>query len=198
MATVLALSPPPAMPQKRFSVAEYHRLIADGYFACDERYELVRGYIIERPPINPPHATVVRKLMVQLLRLVGLTAVVRIQLSITLPDGEPIPDFVLAAGTDDDYAARHPGPDDCHLVIEVSDSSVAFDTGAKLATYAQAKVSVYWVVNIPDRRVEVYTQPRGGKSPTYRTRTDYAPGQDVSVVVAGKTLGSLPVSELLP
>lgn len=198
MATVLAPPPPPAMPQRRFTVDEYHRLIDIGLLTDADRCELINGYIIERPPINPPHATVVRKLMVQLLKLVGFDVVLRVQLSITLPDGEPVPDFVLAAGTDDDYTARHPRPIDCHLVVEVSDSSLGFDTGEKLAAYAAAKVSVYWVVNIPGRRVEVYTNPRGGKAPTYRTRTDYAPGQDVPVVVAGKTLGSLPVSELLP
>ena len=53
-------------------------------------------------------------------------------------------------------------------------------------------------MNIPDRRVEVYTQPRGGRSPTYRTRADFAPGQSVPVVLAGQTVGSIPVSELFP
>ena len=52
--------------------------------------------------------------------------------------------------------------------------------------------------DIPERRVEVYTQPRGGKNPTYRTRTEYTPEQSVPVVVGGKSLGSIKVSELLP
>lgn len=198
MATALAPKPPPGMPQRRFTVDEYHRLIDIGLVTDADRCELLNGFILKRPPINPPHATLVRRLMVRLLNVVGLAAVLRVQLSITLPDGEPVPDFVLAAGTDDDYVARHPYPADCHMVVEVADSTLAFDTGEKLVAYAASKVAVYWVVNIPDRRVEVYTLPRGGKNPTYRTRTDYAPGQTVPVVVAGQTVGSIPVSELLP
>ena len=70
---------------------------------------------------------------------------------------------------------------------------------SRLNSYAaENKLPVYWLVNIPNRQVEVYTLPRGGKSPTYRGRAVYGPGQDVPVVLAGQTFGSIPVSELLP
>ena len=96
------------------------------------------------------------------------------------------------------HDARHPGPKDLVLVVEVSDSSLGFDRGTKMAVYAAAKIVQYWIVNVNDRRVEVYTQPKGGKNPSYKLRTDYGPGDAVPVVVAGKQVGAVAVKELLP
>ena len=58
--------------------------------------------------------------------------------------------------------------------------------------------SQYWIVNVEDRRVEVYAEPRGGKNPAYRKQTNYGPEDVLPVVVAGKELGRIPVKELLP
>jgi hypothetical protein len=80
----------------------------------------------------------------------------------------------------------------------VADSTLHRDQTTKLELYAGAKVAVYWIVNLVDRRVEVYTQPRGGKSPTYKTRTDYGPDDAVPVVIAGKRVGTIAVKDLLP
>jgi hypothetical protein len=59
-------------------------------------------------------------------------------------------------------------------------------------------VPEYWIVNLVDGIVEVYTKPRGGRNPTYRTRTDYAAGESVPVVLGGKQVGTIPVSEIIP
>ena len=147
--------------------------------------------------LNPPHNYAVTALMQHLLAL-GARAIVRVQQPITTSDSEPEPDVVLAAGTNADYKARNPGPSDALLVVEVGDSSVREDQTTKLELYAGAKVAVYWIVNLKDRRVEVYTQPRGGKSPTYKTRTDYGPDGAVPVVIAGKQVGTIAVKDLLP
>ncbi len=72
------------------------------------------------------------------------------------------------------------------------------DRTTKLELYAGAKIAVYWIVNLVDRRVEVYTQPRGGKNPTYKQQTNYGPDDEVPVVVGGKQIGRIPVKELLP
>jgi Uma2 family endonuclease len=123
---------------------------------------------------------------------------VQIQDSITLADSEPEPDFSAATGPEDKYDARHPGPKDLVLVVEVSHTTAGFDRGTKLALYAANKITQYWVIDVENRRVEVYTDPRGGKNPGYRTRAEYAPGADVPVVAAGRTLGTVPAAELLP
>jgi hypothetical protein len=197
-ATLTPAPPPGGPPQRRFTVAEYHKLMEIGLIRADDRCELVRGLIVEKPRTNPPHATAVTRLTRRFLALAGDAMTVRVQLPITLSDSEPEPDVVLAAGTDDDYTDAHPGPRDVRLLIEVSDASLADDQGTKLALYAAAKLPAYWVVNIPGRRVEVYTQPRGGKNPGYKQQTNYGPGDEVPVVVGGTELGRIPVDELLP
>ena len=185
-------------PLRRFSVEEYHRIGEAGIFGTREKCELIRGLIVEKPVINPPHATVVAKLTRRLIRLLGDDRVVRSQSPITLSDSEPEPDIVVAAGTEDAFAARHPRPKEIFLVVEVSDSSLGYDQTTKLALYAAAKVPVYWIINIPARRLEVYTQPRGGKKPSYRHQTNYGPGEIVPIVVGGVEVGGLGVGECFP
>lgn len=185
-------------PIRPFTVDEYHRMIGAGIFDTGPRCELIHGIVLEKRMPNPPHATVVSKLMRRLLAIAGERRAVRVQQPITLTESEPEPDLAVAEGTDDDYATTHPTPKELALVIEVSDSSLREDQTTKAALYAGAKIAVYWIVNLVDRRVEVYTQPRGGKNPGYKQQTDYGPGDEVPVVVGGKELGRIPVKELLP
>ena len=199
-----ATLPPPQVPvrvtqrQRRFSVAEYHKLGELGILTPADRCELIHGFIVEKAMVNPPHATAVRRLRRLLEAIFTETWLVDSQSPITLADSEPEPDAFVARGTSRDFENAHPTPSDLAIVAEVSDSSLEDDRTVKLALYAAAKLPQYWIVNIPERRVEVYTQPRGGRNPTYRTRTDYGTDAAVPVVLAGKTLGTIPVAELLP
>lgn len=183
----------------RLTLDQYHDMGRLGILSERDRCVLIRGELVEKPVINPPHASTLRKLAKLLRSILGPDAVITQQDPISLPpDSEPEPDLVVAAGVEDDYDHRHPGPKDILLVVEVADSSLAEDRAGQLALYASHKLAVYWIVNVRDLRVEVYTDPKGGKSPTYRTRTDYGPDDAVPVVLAGKSLGSIPVRELLP
>ena len=199
MATA-TLMPPPLTPQrlKKFTVAEYERLHASGFLSPEDRCELIRGFLVEKPPMNPPHATALSQLHMRLLGLLGLTACVRAQMPVRLADSMPLPDLVWADGAFPDYAATHPTPKQVRLLVEVSESTLAEDRGTKLELYAENKIAEYWIVNLIDGLVEVYTQPRGGKKPTYRARTDYTAGQCVPVVLGGKQMGTIPVSEIIP
>jgi hypothetical protein len=191
---------PPAVPPWpvcRFTVDEYHKMIETGVLNENHRAELIHGWIVPKMTINPPHNYAVTALMEQLLAL-GATATVRIQQPITTTDSEPEPDVVLAAGSKADYKTRNPKPSECIVVVEVPDATLHEDPTTKLALYAGAKVAVYWIVNLVDRRVEVYTQPRGGKNPTYKQHTDYGPDDVVPVVIAGKRVGTIAVKDLLP
>jgi hypothetical protein len=179
-------------------VEEYHQMLSCGILRDREPYELIHGWIVAKMGINPPHASAVTALMAHLVRLAAASGTVRIQQPITTADSEPEPDVVLAVGTNADYKARHPKPSECILVAEVADSSLQEDQTTKLELYAGAKVAVYWIVNLVDRRVEVYTEPRGGKNPTYKQRKDYGPDDEVPVIVGGKQLGRIAVKELLP
>ena len=92
------------------------------------------------------------------------------------------------------YANHHPGPADVGLLIEVSDASLARDQGEKKINYARAGIPVYWIANLVDRQIEVYTGPSAAG---YTVRDDYRAGQVVPVVIGGVTLGSVAVDEVL-
>ncbi len=196
--TVHATADAPPRSVHRFSVDEYHRLIETGVLSENGRVELIHGWIVNKMGINPPHNAAVNVLMKRFLAITGPDGVVRIQQPVTTSDSEPEPDVVLATGTDANYTKRNPKPSECIIVVEVAESTLREDQTTKLELYAGAKVGVYWIVNLVDRRVEVYTQPRGGKSPTYKQRIDYGAGDAVPVVIAGKTVGTIAVKELLP
>lgn len=191
---------PSPLPVKRFSLDEYHRLIEIGMLTEDDPYELLHGWIVEKMPNRPPHASAAHRLARRLDRLLGDAVVVRTQMPITLPGSgsEPEPDVVVASGTESDYDDVHPHPKDVLLVAEVAHTSVARDTGLKLTMYADARLPEYWIVNLPESRVEVHTGPRRGKNPMYRQRRDYGIEDAVPVSFGGKVAGSIPVGDILP
>ncbi|MFO0806809.1 MAG: Uma2 family endonuclease [Gemmataceae bacterium] len=185
-------------PLHPISVEQYHRMQENGAIQKQDRCELIRGFLVEKPKIKPPHASAIRLLTKELLKLFGVEAVVRFQLPITLSDSEPEPDAVLAKGIDEDYFDRHPGAEDALFVIEVSDSSLDFDRTVKLPLYAEAGIPQYWIINVADKSIEAYAHPRGGKNPGYRKPAIYMHNQSVPVIVAGKKLGTIPVAKILP
>jgi Uma2 family endonuclease len=188
---------PPPRPPKRFSVADYHRMMELGLITKSDRCELIRGLIVEKPRVNPPHAAAVRRITRLLSAVLTERTVLQIQLPITLSDSEPEPDAAVLRGDEADYDHRHPGPRDVLLVVEVSDSSLDDDSTTKLSLYAGEKLTEYWIVNVVDRVVQVYTNPRGGRTPTYRTRTDYAGGESVPVSFGKVMAGTIPAEDLL-
>lgn len=186
-------------PVARFTVDQYHRMIDAGVFVGVPRCELIRGYVLEKSVPGPPHSKTTSRLYRRLSALFPEAGwFVGSQDSITLTGSEPEPDFFAAVGPDDRYDDRHPGPKDLVLVVEVSDSSLGFDRGTKLAVYAASKIVQYWIIDVNARRVEVYTNPRGGKNPGYKTVAEYGPGEVVPVVVGGADLGAVAVADLLP
>ncbi|MBP3957448.1 Uma2 family endonuclease [Gemmata sp. G18] len=183
----------------RVTVAEYHQMIEDGAFGDGDRIELLEGYLVQKMSHNTPHSVAVQKLIKRLVRLAPPGWEPRSQLPITLSDSEPEPDGLLAKGDETTFAAHHPLPAEIGIVIEVADSSLHTDRNDKGRIYARAGIPVYWIVNVADRQVEVYTNPdTTANPPAYRTRTDHRPGDPVPVVLDGTTTSAIPVNELLP
>ena len=147
----------------RVTVDEYHRMGEAGVFPHDARIELIEGELVETlVSMNPPHAVIVEVLNKKLTFAVADRALVRCQLPITLGDAsEPEPDFALVRGPRLPYKERHPGPDDIMCVIEVADSSRAFDLRTKAPLYAEFEVPETWVVDLVERRVHVLRVPHG-------------------------------------
>ena len=83
-------------------------------------------------------------------------------------------------------------------MIEVADSTLDRDRILKGSLYARSRIAVYWIVNLTDSVVEVYTRPRAGRSPAYRLRQDYTADDSVPLLISGTEVARIPVSELLP
>ena len=143
----------------RFTREEYYRMGEAGLFA-DERVELLDGEIITMSPQNPPHAGVISRLASALMRLLGTTVSLRVQLPIVLNDwSEPEPDIALCQPEPDDYEREHPRADQVLLVIEVAGASLSYDRSRKAAAYAGSDIPQCWLVNLADRRIEVLSDP---------------------------------------
>jgi Uma2 family endonuclease len=190
--------PPPGLPLYNFSVEQYHQMIDAGVFDAGGRVELLEGWIVAKMTKNPPHGAAITRLNRLLTRLLPDEWVVRIQDSLSIGASEPEPDVTVVRGPLDRYDAHHPQPRDTALVVEVADSSLDQDRGYKLRMCARARLVLYWIVNLQDSQIEVYTEPRRGRTPHYRRRQDYNPTDDVPLVLAGHDFGTIPVRELLP
>lgn len=182
----------------RLSVDQYHAMIKAGILTPDDSVELLEGLLVVKMPKNPAHVLVKRLLRRALETLVGKDFFVDQEDPVTVKDSEPEPDICVFRGEPRDYRDRHPGPGDTALVAEVADTSLRRDRGRKKHIYAKASMPVYWIVNLVDQRIEVYTDPTGpAKEPDYREHQDFGPSDAVPVVIDGKEVGRLKVADLL-
>jgi hypothetical protein len=185
-------------PVYQFSVEQYHRMIETGVLTEDDSVELLEGWIVPKMPHNPRHDGTISRVDRRLRRVVSEDWVIRIQSAITTDESEPEPDIAVVEGPEEAYFDRHPGPQDIELLIEVSDTTLVEDQMFKGPLYARAQIRIYWIVNLIDRQVEVHTNPKAGKNPSYRRRRVYGVDDSVPLVLHGKIVCSIPVRELLP
>lgn len=161
-AVVLQNSAPPliAVQRHRFSIAQYHEIIDHGIFAEDEPIELIRGEIVRKMPIGTSHAFAVNMLTRLLSKRLPESAMLSIQNPVLLTDSEPEPDVAVLSFPTDAYASRRPVAEDVFLLIEVADTSLAFDRDVKGPVYAEAGIVEYWIVNLNNSTVEIYRDPQ--------------------------------------
>jgi Uma2 family endonuclease len=184
---------------RRFSVAEYHKLIEIGILTEDDNLELLEGYLVHKMSRNPPHDAALQLIQATLPQLLPIGWCLRMQSAITVGGSEPEPDGAIVRGNARSYSSHHPSPAEIGLVIEVADTTLAGDRTDKGRIYARAGISCYWIVNIVDRQVEVYTVPSGPTvSPAYTQRQDFRIGDDVMLTLDGIVAATIPVRELLP
>jgi len=147
---------------RRWTRVEYDRMIEQGLFRPGERLELVDGALVVREPQGTPHATAIRMAEEALRAAFGAGWEVRVQMPVALDDAsEPEPDLAVAPGSFRDY--RHAHPRQPVLVLEVADTSLAFDRHEKASLYARGGILDYWVVNLVDGVLEVSREP--GRAP---------------------------------
>ncbi|XZE21716.1 Uma2 family endonuclease [Pirellulaceae bacterium SH449] len=148
------------MTRHLFTVNQYHEMIEHGIFQEDEPIELIRGEIIRKLPIGNPHAAAVNRLNRLLSKQLPDEALLSIQNPIWLGDSEPEPDVAILSFREDLYASRRPMAEDVLLLIEVADSSLAYDREIKGTVYAETGIFEYWIVNLNQATVEVYLDPQ--------------------------------------
>jgi Uma2 family endonuclease len=179
----------------RLNVGEYERIGAAG--ALDnERVELIDGFLVRKLRKTPQHSWSTMVLLKALERLLGPGWTWRLKQPVRIPEfNEPEPDIAIVRGNDDGYKHRHPESTDVALLVEISGFAPNLEHGVKLSAYAQAGRSVYWIVNLVDAQVEVYSGP----IPVgYRSCQIFITGQTVPVVIDGREVGRIPVAEILP
>lgn len=149
------------LPRHRFSRAEYERMVDAGVFGPSDRLELLNGEIVDMAPQKCRHATAVTLVGDTLRALFGPGATVRVQLPFSLDErSEPEPDVAVVPGTPRDYRDAHPRR--ALLICEVSDSTLAYDRGAKLAAYARAGIPEYWILDLIAETLEICREPETG------------------------------------
>jgi Uma2 family endonuclease len=180
------------------TVDEYDRMIEDGTIGEDDQVELWDGAVVPKMPKNPRHRVGTRKTTKALERLVPPGWHVTKEEAIVIrPRSKPEPDVAVVRSELEFDSSRDATAADCCLVVEVSDSSVDDDRGKKQEGYARAGIPVYWIVNLRDDQIEVYTDPDQAAG-AYRSHVDYRPGQDFPVVIDGQEVGRIAVHDVLP
>ncbi|MDR3635418.1 MAG: Uma2 family endonuclease [Isosphaeraceae bacterium] len=183
----------------RLSVGQYHEMIRAGILTEDDPVELLEGWLVTKMPKKLAHRLSTQLTRQSIERLLPSGWYVDAQEPITTDDSEPEPDVTVVRGNRRDYADRHPGPRDVALLVEVADASLARDLRLKKALYARAGFPTYWVVNLLEGRLEVFTDPTGpADASDYRRWEVYGPDDAVPLLVDGREMGRIPVRELLP
>jgi Uma2 family endonuclease len=181
----------------RLSVDEYEQMGRAGLLE-DARVELIDGFLVCKMPKNPQHASAVRMIHRRLLEVVPEGWSAFKEDPIRIPDlSEPEPDVAIVRADPNEYRERHPGPDDIALVVEAADTSLMRDRTDKMAIYAASGLPVYWLVNLIDGRLEVYSEPEPDQR-IYKNRRDFGRDESVTLTIEGRELGQIRISDLLP
>jgi len=129
------------------------------------------------PPIGGQHAARVNRVSRLFHRTVGDASIISVQNPVQLSDrSEPVPDLMLLRPRDDFYET-HPTARDVLLLVEVSDTTLAYDKGVKLQLYAREGIPEVWILDLPHRVLHVHREPAAAG---YQTRLTLGHGDRFS------------------
>ena len=193
---------PPAVPDCRIwrlSVGQYHDMFRAGILTDDDPVELLEGWLVPKMYKNPPHTVAMELGREKLSEAATGGWHLRVQAPVTLARSEPEPDFAIVRGGIRDYLGRHPGPEAVALVVEVADASLHSDRSLKKRIYAEAGIPRYWIVNLVDRQVEVFSDPTGsGAEADYRRKEIFGVSDTIPFSVEGSAAAPIAAKDLLP
>jgi len=175
--------------------AQYRQMAEAGILAEGEKVELIEGVIVSKMTGSPAHDVTLHLILSKLQKGIPDPWIVRCQTAIITEDSEPEPDLAIVAGPQERYWERHPLAENVAMVIEVAHSSLAFDR-RKSCLYARGGVPIYWIVNVAERQLEVFSEPDTANG-VYLRQEMLTEEKLVQFSIAGETFGPLPVRDFL-
>ncbi|MBV9848071.1 MAG: Uma2 family endonuclease [Armatimonadetes bacterium] len=148
------------MPRKLWTWDECRQLMDLGLLEESSRYELLEGEIVDKMWFNEPHVYVTSRIHRALLAIFGFDHV-RVAAPVALaPRNAPEPDVAVMTRAAEEYLyIGTPPPSDVRLAVEVADATLSSDRAIKGFRYSEAGIPEYWIVNIPQRQLELFRQP---------------------------------------
>ncbi|GAC1323254.1 MAG: Uma2 family endonuclease [Isosphaeraceae bacterium] len=197
--TMVSSSVSPLDRAYRITLDRYSRMVETGVFDSNDPIYLWKGVLVEKTTKYQPHNIAASELNVRLVQLIPAGWFLRSEQPIALDNGSvPEPDFAIVRGKSRDFPRFPPQANEVSLLIEIAESSLAQDQGEVLRAYAENKIPVYWIVNIPQRRIEEYKKPSGkGEKAKYREIRVFKEEENVPIVLDGREIGVIKVSDLL-
>jgi Uma2 family endonuclease len=165
----------------KFSLEMFEQLSDTGFFG-EAHVELLNGEILVKTMQKPAHAYAIQTLTEKFFAAYQTQACIRVQLPLVLLSPPPDfvePDLALLKLPAEQYKDRSPTSNDAIVVIEVSDTTLERDRGAKLEAYARNQIPEYWILNVAETKLEVYREPKGNE---YRSRTIFTAGEAVRLL----------------
>lgn len=150
-------------PPHPITVDEYYDMDRTGELEPDARVELIEGEVVHMPPIGSRHGSITQFLDHLLYRALADRACVRGQLPVRLDNiSEPVPDVAVVKSRADRYSRSHPTAADVLLIVEVSRSTLRYDTNVKLPLYARHGIPEVWIVDLKNNQFRTYRSPSEG------------------------------------
>ena len=213
MVTIITTSPSKTAPELgrptfdgtlslyRLSIDQYERMAEAGVVSKDDRIELIDGLLVQKMVKLPPHVVCAKKTLRELECLAPTGWHVAKEDPIRIPgrSSEPEPDLTVIRGEPEDYLEKNPDASAVALVVEVAESSLEFDRKVKLSIYGMAGIPIYWIVNLTDWQLEVYSEPSGEAEPSgYRGCRTLGSDDRADLIIEGKVIGQIAVRDMLP
>jgi Uma2 family endonuclease len=192
-------SGPPSGWFYRLTVDQYRAMARSGILTPDDRVELLEGWLVAKMTKLRSHVVSTMRTFSAITALIPAGWFVAKEDPVLAFESEPEPDISIVRGDIGDYLERTPGPLQVALVVEVADSSLQNDRSMKKRLYARSGFPIYWLINLVDHRIEVYTEPTGPvEEPEYLHRQDFGPDEMIPLVIEGREVGRLAARDLLP
>jgi Uma2 family endonuclease len=181
---------------RRVTVRQLDQMTAAGLIAEDESVELIEGLLVTKMSRKRPHIVAGKKGLKVLSNIIPSGWHVAKEDSVVVSDwSKPEPDLAVIRGEGADYLAHDVTAADVALVIEIAESTLSIDQTEMGRIYTSSGIPAYWIVNLVDNQLEVYTSPGPDG---YRSIEILKPGQEISVVIDGREAGRIAVADLLP